>query len=207
MSRYVVGITGGIGSGKSTVARLFAGRGVAVIDTDEIAHALTAPGGAAMPAIRARFGDGVVASSGALDRQAMRQLVFADPAHRQALEAILHPRIRAEADRLVAAAASPYVLLAIPLLVETGGYRDRLQRVLVVDCAESTQIERVMARNGLAEDEVRRILAAQASRAQRLAAADDVVVNEGDPAGLDSQVTALHMRYLALAEAASGAGA
>lgn len=199
MSCFVVGLTGGIGSGKSTVARLFAARGAAVVDTDEIAHALTAPGGAAIPAIRERFGAGVVAPSGALDRQAMRRLVFADPASRQALEAILHPRIRDEADRLVAAAASPYALLAIPLLVETGSYRDRLQRVLVVDCAESTQVARVMARNGLTEDEVRGILAAQASRAQRLAAADDVVVNDGAPEGLDAQVDALHMRYLELA--------
>lgn len=207
MSRYVIGITGGIGSGKSTVARLFAERGVTVIDTDEIAHALTAPGGAAMSAIRDRFGHGVVAPSGALDRQAMRQLVFADPGQRQALEAILHPRIRADADRLVAAATSPYVLLAIPLLVETGSYRDRLQRVLVVDCAETTQLERVMARNGLPEDEVRRILSAQASRAQRLAVADDVVTNEGDLEALAGQVEVLHARYLRLAGGHSGAGA
>lgn len=206
MSRYVVGITGGIGSGKSTVARLFAEHGVDVIDTDEIAHALTAPGGDAMPAIREHFGDEVVASTGALDRQAMRQLVFANPAHRQALEAILHPRIRAEADRRVAAAASPYVLLAIPLLVETGSYRDRLQRVLVVDCAEATQVARVVARNGLAEEEVRRILAAQASRAQRLAAADDVVVNDGDLTALASEVASLHTRYLMLAGGPDGTG-
>lgn len=199
MSRYVVGITGGIGSGKSTVAGLFARHGVPVIDTDEIAHALTASGGAAMAPIRARFGAQVVTADGALDRQAMRRLAFADPTARQALEAILHPMIRAEADRQVAAAAAPYVLLAIPLLVETGGYRDRLQRVLVVDCAEATQIARVMARNGLAEDEVRRILDAQASRAQRLAAADDVVVNDGEPAALVAQVDALHARYLGLA--------
>lgn len=207
MSRYVVGITGGIGSGKSTVARLFAERGVTVIDTDEIAHVLTGPGGAAMPAIRERFGDGVVAPSGALDRAAMRQLVFAVPAHRQSLEAILHPRIRAEADRQVAAASSPYVLLAIPLLVETGGYRDRLQRVLVVDCDEATQVERVMARNGLSEHEVRRILDAQASRAERLAVADDVVVNEGALTALDAQVALLHARYLSLAGSALGGGA
>ena len=204
MSGYVVGLTGGIGSGKSTVARLFAERGVAVIDTDEIAHALTAPGGAAMPAIRERFGACVIAPNGALDRQAMRQLAFADPACRQALEAILHPRIRAEADRLVAAAASDYVLLAIPLLVETGGYRDRLQRVLVVDCEEATQVSRVVARNGLAEAEVRRILAAQASRAQRLAVADDVVRNDHDPQALVAQVDALHARYLALAAGRQG---
>lgn len=199
MSRYVVGITGGIGSGKSTVARLFAAHGVPVIDTDEIAHALTGPGGAAMAAIGERFGAGVLTADGALDRPAMRRKAFADPGARQALEAILHPLIRAEADRRIAAEASPYVLLAIPLLVETGGYRDRLQRVLVVDCSEATQITRVIARNGLAEDEVRRILAAQASRAQRLAAADDVVENEGDLATLTGQVDALHARYLSFA--------
>lgn len=199
MSPYFVGLTGGIGSGKSTVAAQFAARGVVVVDTDAIARSLTLPGGAAMPAVAAAFGPQVVTSDGALDREAMRRLVFAEPAQRRVLEAILHPLIRAEADRQCAVAVSPYVLLDVPLLVETGAYRDRVQRVLVVDCREATQIARVMQRNGLAEAEVRAILAAQASRAQRQAAADDLLDNDGDLANLIAQVDRLHATYLGLA--------
>ena len=202
MNPYIVGLTGGIGSGKSTVAAQFAARGIVVVDTDAIARSLTLPGGAAMPAVAATFGPQVVASDGALDREAMRRLVFADPAQRRALEAILHPLIRTEADRQCAAASSPYILLDVPLLVETGAYRDRVQRVLVVDCCEATQIARVMQRNGLAEAEVRAILAAQASRAQRQAAADDLLDNDSDLAALTAQVDRLHSIYLALAEEA-----
>ena len=202
MNPYIVGLTGGIGSGKSTVAAQFAARGIVVVDTDAIARSLTLPGGAAMPAVAATFGPQVVASDGALDREAMRRLVFADPAQRRALEAILHPLIRTEADRQCAAASSPYILLDVPLLVETGAYRDRVQRVLVVDCCEATQIARVMQRNGLAEAEVRAILAAQASRAQRQAAADDLLDNDSDLAALTAQVDRLHSIYRALAEEA-----
>jgi len=193
---YVVGLTGGIGSGKSTVADLFVAHGAALVDTDAIAHELTGPGGGAMAAIRAAFGDGVVDARGALDRVAMRRLVFTDVAARQRLEAILHPLIREESARRCAAAEAPYVILAVPLLVESGTYRERVDRVLVVDCAEAAQIARVMARSGLEEAQARAILAAQASRAERLAVADDVVDNGGAPTALPPQVARLHQEYL-----------
>lgn len=198
MSDYVVGLTGGIGSGKSTVAELFVRNGAALVDTDAIAHELTAAGGAAIPALLAKFGPGVIDGSGALDRAAMRQSVFADPAARAQLEAILHPLIRQLAAERCQAAAAPYVILAVPLLVESGEYRQRCQRIAVVDCPESRQIERVMARSGLSVDQVRAIMAAQATRQQRLAVADDVVVNDGDLASLGEQVDALHRKYLQL---------
>jgi dephospho-CoA kinase len=199
---WLVGLTGGIGSGKSAVGDLFAERGVAVIDTDAIAHALTAPGGSAMPAICAEFGDGVAGADGALDRAAMRAIVFRDPPARKRLEAILHPLIRSEGERQLAAAAgrTPYAIFMVPLLVESGDYRRRVDRVLVVDCSEATQIARVMRRNGLAREEIERILAAQATRAERLAAADDVVDNDGELAALAPQVERLHVNYLALAD-------
>jgi dephospho-CoA kinase len=197
---FVVGLTGGIGSGKSAAADLFAALGAAVIDTDAIAHELTAPGGGAMPAIRAGFGDAVVAADGALDRAAMRAIVFADPAARKRLEAILHPLIRLESERRIAAATSPYVILMVPLLVESGSYRERVNRLAVVDCREDTQIARVMRRNGLQRDEIERILAAQATRAERLAAADDVIDNDGDIAALSPRILQLHGEYSALAQ-------
>lgn len=197
---FIVGLTGGIGSGKSAVADLFAAHGVAVVDTDAVAHALTTPGGAAMPAIRAEFGDGVVSPDGALDRAAMRRIVFADPAARKRLEAILHPMIRSESERRVTAGAlhAPYVILMVPLLVESGDYRTRVDRIAVVDCAEATQIARVMSRNKLAREEVERILAAQATRAERLAAADDVIDNDGSLTDLPHQIERLHRQYLDL---------
>ncbi len=198
---FVVGLTGGIGSGKSTVADLFAAHGAGIVDTDVIAHQLTGPNGAAMPAIRARFGDGVATPDGRLDRRAMRDRVFADPDARKALEAILHPLIRHEADRQILASDAPYVLLVVPLLVESGSYRQRVDRVLVVDCAPETQVQRTMARSGLTRDDVLRILAAQATRDARLAAADDVVDNDGPPARLAPLVASLHARYLAEAAA------
>ncbi|MDP3512708.1 MAG: dephospho-CoA kinase [Sulfuritalea sp.] len=198
---YVVGLTGGIGSGKSAVADLFAARGILVVDTDAVAHALTAPGGAAMPALRAEFGAAVAAADDALDRAAMRARVFADPAARKRLEAILHPMIRGESERLLAAdaARAPYAILMVPLLIEAGSYRERVDRIAVVDCAEATQIARVISRNGLAREEVERILAAQATRAERLAAADDVIDNDGDLAALRPQIERLHVNYLAYA--------
>ena len=198
---YVVGLTGGIGSGKSAVADLFAARGILVVDTDAVAHALTAPGGAALPAIRAEFGAAVAAADGALDRAAMRARVFADPAARKRLEAILHPMIRSESERLLAADATraPYAIRMVPLLIEAGSYRERVDRIAVVDCAEATQIARVMSRNGLAGEEVERILAAQATRAERLAAADDVIDNDGDLDALRPQIERLHVNYLAYA--------
>jgi dephospho-CoA kinase len=194
---WVVGLTGGIGSGKSTVADHFAAQGVPVIDTDAIARDLTAPGGAALDAVRAAFGEAVVQADGTLDRAALRRRVFSDNTSRHRLEAILHPLIRQRVEQALATLTAPYALIVVPLLVETGGYRDVLDRVLVVDCPEDLQIERVMARSGLTRDEVTAILAAQASRAERLAAADDVIVNSASPEVLRTQVAALHRRYLA----------
>ena len=196
---FVVGLTGGIGSGKSAVGRLFEQQGIAVIDTDAIAHQLTTPGGAAMPAIRAAFGDAVATTDGALDRAAMRAIVFADPPARKRLEGILHPMIRDESERRLAGADSPYAILMVPLLVESGSYRERVDRVAVVDCGVETQIARVMQRNGLARAEVERILAAQATREQRLEAADDVIDNDRSLADLEPQIERLHASYLASA--------
>ena len=200
---FIVGLTGGIGSGKSAVAARFADLGIAVVDTDAIAHELTGAGGAAMPAIAAAFGPAVVSAAGALDRAAMRRLAFADAGVRQRLEGILHPMIRHEALARCEQALSqhsPYVILAVPLLVESGAYRQYVRRVLVVDCDEAVQEQRVMARSGLAADEVRRIMSAQAARAERRAAADDIIDNNGDLAALIPQVEALHNRYLAASE-------
>ena len=197
---FVVGLTGGIGSGKSFAAELFRGHGAAVVDTDIIARELSGPGGAAVPAIRAAFGSDVIDVRGALDRAAMRELAFAEPASRKRLEAILHPLIRAEsAARVAAAADAPYVVLVVPLLIESETYRERVDRVLVVDCNEQTQIDRVVARNGLAPAAVRAIMAAQATREQRLAAADDLIDNEGDLDSLRRQVATLDVEYRRLA--------
>ena len=196
---FVIGLTGGIGSGKSAAADLFAARGALMVDTDQIAHQLTAPGGAAMDAIRQAFGNGVVAADGALNRAAMRALAFEDPDARKRLEAILHPMIRAESERLCLAATTPYVMLVVPLLVESGTYRQRVRRLCVVDCPEEVQVARVMQRSGLEERQVRAIMAAQASRAERLAAADDVIDNSAGYAELAVQVERLHGAYLRLA--------
>jgi dephospho-CoA kinase len=195
---FIVGLTGGIGSGKSAAATLFEQLGAAVVDTDAIAHELTAPGGAAIAPIRAAFGDEVIDARGALDRAAMRRKVFADAQAKARLEAIIHPMIRAEADRRCAAAA-PYVVLVVPLLVESGGYRSRVQRIAVVDCPEEVQVVRVMSRSGLSAEEARAIMAAQVGRDQRLAAADDIIDNGGDLSALRPQVEALHRRYLEMA--------
>lgn len=197
--RLVVGLTGGIGSGKSTVARLFQERGACVVDTDAIAHALTGPGGAAMGAIRRGFGADLVTAEGALDRTAMRQRVFSDPDAKATLEGILHPLIRAEAVRQVEACPGPYVVLVVPLLVETGGYRNLLGRVLVVDCREEEQIARTMERSRLSREQVRAIIATQASRTDRLRQADDVIDNSGGPEALAPAVELLHRKYLDLA--------
>lgn len=194
---FKVGLTGGIGSGKSTVADLFAGQGVPVIDTDVIARTLTAPGGMALDAVRAAFGDQVMQADGSLDRAALRRRVFSDADARRQLEAILHPLIRLAVEQQLATLAAPYVLIVIPLLVETGTYQEVLDRVLLVDCPEDQQIARVMARSGLTLDEVKAILAAQAARAARLAIADDVISNTASPEALGTQVAALHRRYLA----------
>jgi dephospho-CoA kinase len=193
---FSIGLTGGIGSGKSTVADLFAARGASIVDTDQIAHSLTAPHGAAMPAIVAEFGPGFADASGALDRARMRSLVFADAGAKARLEAILHPRIRDAALAAAAAAGGSYVIFAVPLLVESGSWRERVTRILAVDCPEEVQIARVMARNNLPEAQVRAIMAAQASRQQRLDAADDVIENGGGIEALEPQIDRLHHLYL-----------
>jgi dephospho-CoA kinase len=199
VSDFVVGLTGGIGSGKSAATGFFAALGIAVVDTDAIAHELTAAGGAAMPALIAEFGPAVTTADGALDRARMRRLVFSEPAARGRLEGILHPLIREVSDKRCRDAVSPYVILAVPLLVESASYRERCARIVVVDCPESLQVSRVMARSGLTVEEVRAIMLAQASRAQRLAVADDVLVNDGDLHHLESQVAEAHRKYLLLA--------
>jgi dephospho-CoA kinase len=196
---YTVGLTGGIGSGKSAVAALFAELGIAVVDTDEIAHELTRAGGAAIEPIRTAFGPGLIGADGALDRARMRKLVFGEPTQKRKLETILHPLIRTESARRIESSDSAYVILVVPLLAEGGVDRSRYQRVLVVDCSEAQQIERVMRRSALSEKEVRDILASQATREERLAMADDVIDNRGDPEALERQVSSLNERYLTLA--------
>ena len=193
---FSVGLTGGIGCGKTTVADMFGALGAALVDTDAIAHALTAPHGAAMPALLAEFGEGFATPDGAMDRAKMRELVFADPGARARLEAILHPRIREATAAAAATATGPYVIFVVPLLIESGTWRERVTRVLAIDCAEETQVARVMARNQLSEAQVRAIMAAQVTRAQRLAAADDLVQNEDGLEALRPQVERLHAFYL-----------
>jgi dephospho-CoA kinase len=195
---FRVGLTGGIASGKTTVSQLFAALGVPIIDSDSIAREIVAPGQPALQAIRQRFGADVLQPDGSLDRAALRQLVFADPGARRDLESITHPAIRAEMERQSRLAGGAYQILAVPLLAEGGG-RGRFDRVLVVDCPEDLQVLRVMARDRVGAAQARAVLAAQASRAERLAFADDVIVNDGDIAALRDQVAALHRDYLARA--------
>jgi dephospho-CoA kinase len=196
---FAVGLTGGIGSGKTTVADLFAAQGVTIVDTDVIAHRITAPNGAAMPLVAREFGAAFVAPDGSLDRAQMRSLVFSDDTARARLEAITHPLIRAEAERERNAAAGPYVIVVVPLLVESGSWRPRVDRVLVVDCGVETQIARVMRRNAFSREQALAIIARQATREARLAAADDVIVNENKPIGqLAARVRQLHRQYLSL---------
>lgn len=201
---FSIGLTGGIGCGKSTVANLFAARGATIVDTDEIAHSLTAPNGAAMPALIAEFGAQFADARGALDRARMRELVFSDAGAKRRLEAILHPRIRAATLEAAASATGDYVIFAVPLLVESGGWTERVNRVLVIDCLESLQVARVMQRNGLSEAQVKAIMATQATRAMRLAAADDVIDNNGNLAALAPQIAALHEVYLAFSKRMAG---
>ena len=193
-----MGLTGGIGSGKSAAAEEFARLGATVVDTDAIAHELTAAGGAALPELERLFGRSFIAAGGEMDRRRMRERVFADPAARQALEQLLHPMIREESRRRIDAATGPYVVHVVPLLIESPDYRSRVDRVLVVDAPEAMRIERVQ-RRGLTEDAVRAIMRSQASGAERLAAADDVIDNGGSLDGLRRQVGALHQKYLQFA--------
>lgn len=198
---FSVGLTGGIGSGKTQVADLLAGWGAAIIDTDEIAHALTAPGGKALPAIGATFGEEALTQDGAMDRSYVRGQVFERPERRAELEAILHPLIDAEVRIQAQRAQGIYLVYVVPLLVESGRWRSRVDRICVVDCDPATQIARVQARSGLTPDAITRIMSAQVSRAARLAAADDVVLNDGDTSRdeLMRQARLVHDRWCVMA--------
>lgn len=191
----VIGLTGGIGSGKSTVAERLQALGATVVDTDEISRHLTGPAGAAMERLRAEFGEKYVAADGSLHREAMRALAFEDAGARARLESILHPAIRSVADERLAAASGPYALIVVPLLFETRGYLDRVQRVLVVDCPEPMQVERTVARSGLDPAQVARIMNAQWPRWRRLQMADDVIWNGGAPGELEPQCEKIHRAY------------
>ena len=194
-----IGLTGGIASGKSLVADMFAARGVPVIDTDVIARDVVQPGEPALKEIEQQFGPEILDADGRLDRRRLRELVFADDGRRRALEAILHPRIRIEAVRRSAAAGGDYQIIVVPLLVESP-MRRFMDRVLVVDCSEETQLERLLERDTGTEEQARRILAAQASRKARLGIADDVLDNDGTKEEAATQVEHLHNRYLDLAK-------
>jgi len=198
---FKLGLTGGIGSGKSKVADILAEQGASIVDTDQIAHALTAANGPAMPAIGQAFGDSVIAPDGSLDRVRMRELAFSDAGHRRALERILHPMIGEAVQANAAAATGLYLVFVVPLLVESGRWRDRLDRVCVVDCDAETQIARVQARNGMTRERVQSILDVQAMREERLQAADDVIDNSGQTSmeSLREQVLVMHHRWCNLA--------
>jgi len=199
LRHYVVALTGGVAAGKTAVTRRFEALGIHVYDADVAAREVVAPHEPALAEIEFAFGARVLQADGALDRRAMRERVFADPDARKKLEAIIHPRVRAWLRRRVGMDRGPYCMLAIPLLVENRAEHEWVDRVLVVDAPETLQIERLMRRDGVTRDAAQRVLDAQSARAQRLAIADDVIVNDGEEAALDSQVAALHARYLELA--------
>jgi len=196
---YTVALTGGIGSGKSAATRLFAELGADVVDTDVIAHQLTAPNTPALAEIAARLGKEFILPDGSLNRAGLRLLIFHDNTAKKKLEAILHPLIRSQVATAIAASRAPYALAVVPLLVETGAYRDLSRRVLVVDCSEETQLARTMARSGLTEAQTRAIMNHQATRRQRLNCADDVIANDGDLAALEWQVRNMHEKYCRIA--------
>jgi dephospho-CoA kinase len=204
-SRLRIGLTGGIASGKSTVAQRFAELGISVIDADVASRAVVEPGTSGLTQVVERFGLQILDSKGHLDRRALRTLIFSDPASRKALDAILHPLIRAEMERDAAQSKGPYVVMAIPLLVEGGNPHQRVDRVLVVDADEMLQLQRVQARDGTSIEQARAILASQASRSARLAAADDVLSNAGTVAELRQAVDRLHEQYLQLSQSAPSA--
>lgn len=195
-----IGLTGGIASGKSTVANFFAELGAPIIDTDVIAREVVAEGAPALDRIRDAFGDSVFNDDGSLDRQSMRTLVFADDEKRQQLEGILHPLIREAAVMQAGAVTAPYMIIVVPLLVESP-MKDFMDRVLVVDCSEHVQLDRLKLRDKEDEEQARRMIAAQASRDERLAIADDIVLNDADLGATRSRVAALHEKYLELSEA------
>ena len=199
---FRIGLTGGIACGKTTVANLFAALGVPIVDTDLLAREVVAPGSPLLAQIAGHFGPGLIRDDGSLDRRELRSRVFADPNARLWLEQLTHPAIRALTDERCDAAGGPYVIVAIPLLVETSGAA-RFQRVLVVDCEPELQLARLMARDGAGREEALRMLAAQASRAARLSVADDVIHNDGDLASLRDQVERLHAEYVSAAKSAA----
>lgn len=199
MRRPVIALTGGIAAGKSTVEQRFRAHGICVYDADQAAREVIEPGTDGLAQIVEAFGHEVIGADGRLDRPAMRQRIFADREARHTLESIVHPRVRLWLQQRALADTGPYCMLAIPLLAEHIGHYRWTDRVLLVDVDETTQIRRLMARDDIDETLARRILANQATREQRLAVADDVIDNSGDPAMLDAQVVALHERYLALA--------
>ncbi|MEO8992521.1 MAG: dephospho-CoA kinase [Nitrosospira sp.] len=195
----IIGLTGGIGSGKTSAAKIFAALGVDVVDTDAIAHELTQAQGAAIADIRQAFTGKFITADGALKREEMRTLVFSDSNARHTLEAILHPLIRVEVVRRFAHCCALYGMIVVPLLLETRAYHELIQRILVVDCSERDQVVRATTRTGLDERTVRAIMSAQLSRKERLRQADEVIINDADMAHLERQVNALHWKYLILA--------
>jgi dephospho-CoA kinase len=201
---FTVGLTGGIGSGKTTVAELFASNGASVVDTDKISHLLTGPNQPALAEIARNFGPQFLASDGSLDRIRMRNLVFADPSARKNLEEILHPMIREETVRQIHNAIAPYVIVVVPLLIESDSYKKTMNRILVVDCEPETQIRRVTERSGLNREEVLSIIKTQVSRERRLSEANDIIYNEGTIESLLAQVKALHIKYLRFATMRTG---
>ena len=204
MRSYLIGLTGGIGSGKSEVAAAFAALGADVLDADEIAHAISRRGEAGHRAVVESLGASFVGADGELDRAALRRRAFDDPAFRRDLEQLLHPLIAARLEDAIGGLTGPYGIMVVPLLLERGGLRKRVARVLVVDCPEPEQMRRVQLRSGLAADDVRKIMATQLPRADRLAAADDVIDNSGPREALGPQVERLDRRYRELAGTARG---
>lgn len=199
IGKFSLGLTGGIGSGKTTVSNMFTELGATIIDTDVIAHQLSEPRGEAIAVIAQKFGAAYIDINGAMDRKKMRELIFADPQAKKNLEAILHPLIRQHCEQAAADAKGAYPIFVVPLLIESGNWRARVQRILVVDCDQDTQIKRVMHRNHFTREQVVQILAAQASRDERLAQADDVIDSMANVSQVRIEVERLHKKYLNLA--------
>jgi dephospho-CoA kinase len=195
---FTVGLTGGIGSGKTTVANMFAALGAYLVDTDLIAHALTKENGAAISAISIAFGTEFILPSGAMDREKMRHHVFSQPDEKKRLEAILHPLIREKTEAAAKESTGIYTIFVVPLLIESGSWKQRVNRILVIDCSEQTQLQRVMNRNGLTREQVASIMQTQASRDQRLKAADDVIVSDVSLDEINVEVRRLHDKYIKL---------
>ena len=204
LEKFSLGLTGGIGSGKTTIANAFQALGASLIDTDLIAHALTRKDGLAIPQIREEFGDQAISEDGSMDRARMRALVFNDSAAKLRLEAIMHPLIRSQTEQAAASATGDYLIFVVPLLIESGNWKQRVDRILVVDCEEEIQITRVMQRNQLSREQVLAIMRNQASRQERLAAADDVILNQDGLHLIKPQILALHQTYLNMSAQKSG---